>query len=103
MSHFSKEEPVRVPKMPKPPRDTAPRTMARAHTVDAAWNRLLRDTETIPAFIAKHATQRVHNSAFIADGRRLVVQCRRHTASVYRKLDNAFPPYSVIAAKVAHP
>lgn len=93
---------MRIPAPPPPQPGVLRRTMARAHTVDALWNRLLRDADTPPAFLADRAV-RVRDSAFLADTRHLAVQCRRRTASVRRALNTTFPPYRVMAATVAHP
>lgn len=93
---------MRIPAPPPPQPGVRRRTMARAHAVDGAWNRLLRDAETVPAFITNRA-DRALDGQHAAARRHLAVQCRRHAASVYRKLDAVFPPYRVMAATVAHP
>ena len=94
---------MRIPAPPPPQPGVSRRSMLRAHTVDAAWSKLLRDAtfETLPAFLADRVG-RVRDSAFTAEARHLAVRCRRHTASVWRAAA-AIPPYSVAAAKAAHP
>ena len=87
---------MRIPRLAPSP--GVRRSLSRAHEADAAWTRLLIDAEfAAPLFVT------VRSTAFRADARHLMVCCRRHAASVRRAFDRDFPPYGVIAGKVAHP